>query len=594
MGARTLKPDMHPMPLRRRLGALTLLVVATLAAPASASAATEAEVRQQIVETVAREIPGATIREGEGQQGIEAMPEIADLAAGRAEVMMDPAFWTQVVGNLLVSRTIVLPKPVDLVRPEMYLPTVPVAAGGEVWPLPRREVDLSRTTYEWQGRTKTLQDFVRSTETDAVGFVHNGAIVDDLYANGWSADVRHQPWSVTKSFISAVVGVAVDEGKVRSLQDPIDRYIGDLRGTAWEGVTIQNLLEMESGVHWDEGTPVLAVNTQVQQWIQGALDLYTNGAVGQGRNEFLKSLPRVAPQGTKFSYNSGNTQVLAWLAETVYGKPFNEVISEKLWKPTGMEGDARMMTDRVGDTYASQGLYSRIFDLARFGELFRNGGRTPDGRQVVSKKWVRESTTMTAVSEGEYAYQWWSGEVPGGYKASGFQGQKISVSPTHCLTGVRLSHTLGANTSNGFDVEMGADEWAAAYNAVARRLGGCAPSRSGDGSVAAKQRAGKALRLRGVKRLSRRRALRRGALPVVVRAAGRRMRVKLVATSRVRGRVVRVASRRVTVPAGERRRVALLLTRRGTALLRARRSVSVSITAATGALRAKRIVVVRG
>jgi len=274
--------------LSRWTGALTVLVLCALAAPASASASasSEAEVRAQLAAAVARAIPGATVRQA-GQSGIEGMPAVADLAAGRAEVMMDPAFWTQVVGNLLVSRTVVIPKPIDVVRPEMYLPLVPVANGGRVWPLPRRELDLSDTTYAWQGRTKTLRDFVRSTETDAVGFVHNGVIVDDLYANGWSADVRHQPWSVTKSFISAVVGVAVDEGRVRSLQDPIERYIGELRGTAWEGVTIQNLLEMESGVHWDEGTPVLAVNTQVQQWIQGALDLYTNGAVGQGRNAFL-------------------------------------------------------------------------------------------------------------------------------------------------------------------------------------------------------------------------------------------------------------------------------------------------------------------
>ncbi len=129
-----------------------------------------------------------------------------------------------------------------------------------------------------------------------------------------------------------------------------------------------------------------------QQWIQAALDLvHERRARVRARNEFLKSLPRVAPQGTTFSYNSGNTQVLAWVAEKVYGKPFNQVIAEKLWQPTGMAGDARMLTDRVGDAIASQGLYSRIFDLARFGELYRNGGRTPDGRQVVSTRLGRAS-----------------------------------------------------------------------------------------------------------------------------------------------------------------------------------------------------------
>ncbi len=115
--------------------------------------------------------------------------------------------------------------------------------------------------------------------------------------------------------------------------------------------------------------------------------------------------------------------MLAWLLETVYGKPFNEIISEKLWKPAGMAGDARMMTDRVGDAIASQGLYSRIFDLARFGELFRNGGRTPDGppgrpRGVGAR--VDDDDRRTR--KGDYGYQWWSGATPGSFEASGLPG----------------------------------------------------------------------------------------------------------------------------------------------------------------------------
>jgi CubicO group peptidase (beta-lactamase class C family) len=160
--------------------------------------------------------------------------------------------------------------------------------------------------------------------------------------------------------------------------------------------------------------------------------------------------------------------------ETVYGRPFNEIISRKLWKPAGMAGDARMMTDRVGDAIASQGLYARVFDLARFGELYRNGGRTTSGRQVVPRRWVRASTTMTGVSKGQYAWQWWRGGLPDAFEASGFEGQKITVSPKACLTGVRLSHTLGANMKSGaFAVEMGGEEWSAVVRAVAAHLGGC-------------------------------------------------------------------------------------------------------------------------
>jgi CubicO group peptidase (beta-lactamase class C family) len=576
------------MRLRSRL-LLTLAAASALTLPATATAATEAEVSRQITEVVAAEIPGATVKRS-GEEPLVGVPGVADLAAGRAEVMMDPAFWTQVVGNLLVSQTVVLPKPVDLVKPEMYLPTVPIADGDYVSALPRKEVDLSDVRYEWQGRQKSLREFVNSTETDIVAFIRDGAIVTDLYANGWSADVRHQPWSVTKSFISAVVGIAVGEGKVRSVEDPIERYIPELAGTAWEGTTIRNLLEMESGVHWDEGTPVLAVNTQVQQWIQAAVDLYTNGAAGQGRNEFLKSLPRVAEQGTKFSYNSGNTQVLAWMTEKLYGKPFNEIVSEKLWKPAGMDGDARIMTDRVGDAIASQGLYSRVFDLARFGELYRNGGKTPEGKRVVPAAWVRESTTMTEISKRDYAYQWWFGGLAGSFEASGFQGQKITVAPSHCLTGVRLSHTLGANMSGGkFAVEMGAAEWTEAYKAVAAKLGECAggAGSSTPGAAADKPR-GSAVRLAGARRLSRRAALRRGALRIVVGASERTR-----TTLRVTRAGTVVARRTLVLPAGRSRAVTVPLTRAGRKLLRTRKVVRVGILATAAGERAWRTATIR-
>ena len=148
-----------------------------------------------------------------------------------------------------------------------------------------------------------------------------------------------------------------------------------------------------------------------------------------------------------------------------------------------MAGDAMVMTDRVGDAVASQGLYARIRDFARFGEMYRHGGKVGDV-QVVPAAWVTESTTHTQVSLGRYAYQWWVGPTAGSFQASGFEGNKIAVSPADCLTGVRLSHQLGVDArkgddptdpgSYGFAVEMGADEWGQVYRAVATYLGGCA------------------------------------------------------------------------------------------------------------------------
>ena len=252
---------------------------------------------------------------------------------------------------------------------------------------------------------------------------------------------------------------------------------------------------MESGVHWDEGTPVLVVNTQVEQWVQLGLDLFSEGNLGQTRNAFLASLPNVYEQGTEFRYNSGNTQVLAWLTEVLYDAEYNEVLSELLWAPMGTQAPAVMTSDRVGDVVASHGLFGLPYDFARFGELLRNGGVTPEGHRILSTEWVDAMTTMTEVSGGAYGLQTWSarGVADNAYTASGFQGQKITVAPSSCFTGVRLSHALGGDIREGddpfdpdaygFAVETYDPEWEALVRDVTAALGGCAADGGTDGGT---------------------------------------------------------------------------------------------------------------
>ena len=422
---------------------------------------------------------------GDDDGPVVGTPQPLPAVNGWVENWRDPDFWTSYVHDALVNGELYAPYPNDPVKPESFLPNVPIADGEYVSALPVAHEDLSGITYEYQGQTKTVEQFVRTTRTDQVVLVRNGTVVGELYANGYSADVRHQAWSVTKTFVAAVVGIAKGKGLVRSLQDPIDFYVPDLRGTEWEGVTLEDVLQMESGVHWDEGTPVLAVNTQVEQWRDLALDLHTDGALGKTRNEFLVTLPSAGYEpGTRFSYNSGNTQVLAWMLERLYGKDFETILQDELWQPMGADGDAVMTSDRVGDVVASHGLFARPHDFARFGELLRNGGRTPEGRQVVPADWVRAMTTMTEVSGGQYGLQTWAHPIaaPDAYTAAGFQGQKITVMPSDCMTGVRTSHALGADVRNGevtdpaaygFSVVTYEEEWQTMLRAVADALGGC-------------------------------------------------------------------------------------------------------------------------
>ncbi|CAA9369748.1 MAG: hypothetical protein AVDCRST_MAG47-1086 [uncultured Nocardioidaceae bacterium] len=387
----------------------------------------------------------------------------------------DPDYWSSYVHDA-TNGDVNVPYPVDPVKPEAYLPNVTVKDGSYVASLPVAHRDLSDVTYTYNGQTKTIKQFVRTTRTDQVVLVHDGVVIGEFYANGFTAKTRHQAWSVTKTFVAAVVGIAHDEGLISSLQDPIEKYVPRLRGTEWEGVSIKDILQMESGVHWDEGTPVLAVNTQVEQWRDLAIDLYTEGAAGKTRNEFLATLPSMGYEpGTRFAYNSGNTQVLAWMTERLYGTTFEKVLARKLWRPMGAKHEAVMTSDRVGGVVASHGLFARPLDFARFGELLRNGGKTSDGKRVLPRGWVDAMTTMTKVSDGQYGLQTWAHPIaaPDAFSASGFQGQKITVMPSDCITAVRTSHAFGADLRDGAGTEFFAEEWQTMLRAVADALGGC-------------------------------------------------------------------------------------------------------------------------
>jgi CubicO group peptidase (beta-lactamase class C family) len=431
------------------------------------------------------------------QQGpVVGTPPTPDQLQGWGETYLDPDFWSDWVLDAIRDGHVNLPYPTDPVKPEAYLPNVRVADSDDyVSALPAQPRSWDGFTYDFGGESKSIEQFVRTTRTDVVVLVHDGRVVGEWYANGYGPDVRHQPWSVTKTYVAAVFGIAVDEGLVASVQDPVDTYLPELVGTEWGGVSLEDILQMESGVHWDEDTPVLAVNTQVEQWVQLALDLYSDGALGQTRNEFLASLPSMGYEpGTRFRYNSGNTQVLAWVLEELYDAPFNEVLSEKLWVPMGADGDAVMTADRVGSVVASHGLFARPYDFARFGELLRNDGVTPEGRRVLPEGWVDAMTTMTDVSEGRYGYQTWAHPIaaPDAYSASGFQGQKITVLPSSCVTGVRLSYALGADVREGddpfdpdaygFSTEFHSEEWQTLLRDVAAELGGCGTT-AGAGGV---------------------------------------------------------------------------------------------------------------
>ncbi len=168
------------------------------------------------------------------------------------------------------------------------------------------------------------------------------------------------------------------------------------------------------------------------------MDFHTNGLYGMTRDDYLLRLTRVSEPGEFYRYNSGDTQMLAWLLENVYDQRYAEILSEKIWRPAGMEDDALVMHDREGNTFASMGLFATAKDAVRFGELFRNGGRNLDGEQVVPEDWVEASWDYSEETGGPRGYMWpeWS---HGSY-AAGYGHQRISVAPDLDMVGLRFGN----------------------------------------------------------------------------------------------------------------------------------------------------------
>lgn len=381
---------------------------------------------------------------------------LVSLVEARAGLLLDERHLSKEVEDTLSGEVAVVQLPIDAVTAVVILPTQVVRADPAASPLPERPVDLRRVTYEVNGHRRTLEQYLADGATNALAFMHDGQLVYDGYRNGFTAKTRHQLWSATKSVTTALVGIAVGEGRIRSILDPIERYLPETAGTVWEGTTIEDILQMESGTYWVD-VPV----HQPEELVVMGLDFHTNGLVGLTRNEYLLRLTRVSPPGEHHRYNSADPQMLAWLLETVYGEPYSTILSEKLWQPAGMEDDALVMVDREGHAFASMGLFATARDAIRFGELFRNGGRNLAGEQVVPAAWVAASTDYSEATGGPRGYMWapWSD----GYAAVGFGHQRIGVAPDLDLVSVRFGN-------DPVDT-IAPKEWEALVLAVAAALG---------------------------------------------------------------------------------------------------------------------------
>jgi hypothetical protein len=319
-----------------------------------------------------------------------------------------------------------------------------VQAGGEVWKIPSAPVSIT-AKFEFKGASYGLEEFLEKTFTNALLVIKDGRIVQEIYRNSSDEKTTFISFSMAKSFVSALLGIALSEGKIKSLDDKVTDYLPEMKGSGYAAATIRDVLRMRSGVDWQE-VYKFGSDTQLTRVHDNALVLYKYRWCDYAARE---SKPAGKPGGN-FNYSTLDASVLGCILERVVGMTGSQYMSEKLWKPAGMEKDAYWIMDgpdSVGREFFGAGFNATLRDYGRIGLLMLNKGAA-NGKQVVPTDWVKKSTVpdkgYETISEGAtvgYQYQWWTIPNSDAFSAFGLHNQFIYVDPGRHTVIVKLSHT---------------------------------------------------------------------------------------------------------------------------------------------------------
>jgi CubicO group peptidase (beta-lactamase class C family) len=310
-------------------------------------------------------------------------------------------------------------------------------------------------TQDGQVKQAGFEEFLKASQTTSFIVIKDDAILYEGYFNGYDRDSIVTSFSMAKSVTSALIGIAIDEGRIGSVDDPIISYLPELRGKGLDEVTIRHLLLMASGIRYVSDDE-----------ISGPAELWPFSDDGLSynypnlRSQALAVAPDGKQPGAEFNYNNYNPTLLGVILERTTHMPVAQYLQEKIWEPLGMEYPASWSLDSKAAGFEATlcCLNGRAIDFAKFGRLFLHNGNW-NGAQVISEQWVKESTSPYPnpngdiawrantwfsdwpASNGYYKYQWWGKIKPDGsydFIAVGHLGQRIYVSPQHRAVLVRF------------------------------------------------------------------------------------------------------------------------------------------------------------
>jgi len=317
-------------------------------------------------------------------------------------------------------------------------PSATVARKAPVRILPRAEKQLDNVHFQIDKRWFDLYDYLACNRVVGMVILKDGKIVFEDYELGVKPETHWASFSVAKSVSSTLVGVALQQGLLHSVDDPVTTYVPALRGSAYDGVTVRNMMQMASGVRWDES--YWDPKSDVSQLSATLMAQKPGGVVN-----YMRNLPRASAPGTVFNYSTGETYLIGPVIEGATHKPLAAFLSESLWSQLGMESDATWWLESPGGMgLAGAGIGATLRDYARFGLFVQQDGQI-DGKRLVPEGWFREAGSAHVVGgkSVDYGYLWWP--VPkgdpihqGAFEAEGIFGQFIYINPKEKLVIVAL------------------------------------------------------------------------------------------------------------------------------------------------------------
>ena len=269
--------------------------------------------------------------------------------------------------------------------------------------------------------------YMAGQRSAALIVLHDGKLRLERYGLDFDAAGRWTSFSVAKSITSTLLGAALKDGHIRSMDDKVSDYIPEMKGSAYDDVSIRQLLTMTSGVKWNED--YADPNSDVARFNNHKPEEGVDALVS-----YMRKLPREVPPGTRWLYSTGETNLVGILVNRAVKKPLADYLSEKIWKPAGMEQKATWILSKTGQEISGCCIQAAPRDFARFGQ-FILGGAAVGGKSIVPDGWLEQATT-TRVPIGQpgrgYGYQWWTYES-GAFTARGIFGQGIFIDPKRKL-----------------------------------------------------------------------------------------------------------------------------------------------------------------